>query len=370
MPVCCCCAIMPAMPFRATTARSGCGRPAGTPHRLRHRRARRHAASLAQRLDAPAICTRFSRLLIDPNRGLDDPTLIMRISDGAVVPGNRRLDAAERDRRVRLYYEPYHQRIDGLIEQCVAAGVPPVLLSVHSFTESWKGEPRPWHAAILWDRDYRFSVPLLEALRAEAGVARRRERALRRQARRRLHVAARHAARPRAYASSRCARISSLARRPARVGRAHRPPPCSRCSPAPIFARRCIACSTSARTPTPTARRPSRARRKGTRMTDIDPETATELEAAAFRRLVAAFARAHRRAEHRPDESRRLLPQLPVELVPGGGGASAASISARTRRARSSTACPTRSGSSAIRRKPRPRRRRLSPKPARLSHKP
>jgi predicted N-formylglutamate amidohydrolase len=126
---------------------------------------------LAQKLGAPAICTRFSRLLIDPNRGLDDPTLIMRISDGAVVPGNRRLDDAERDRRVRRYYEPYHLRIDGLIEQCVAAGVPPVLLSVHSFTESWKGTPRPWHAAILWDRDYRFSVPLLEALRAEAGIA-------------------------------------------------------------------------------------------------------------------------------------------------------------------------------------------------------
>jgi predicted N-formylglutamate amidohydrolase len=125
---------------------------------------------LAQMLDAPAICTRFSRLLIDPNRGLDDPTLIMRISDGAVVPGNRRLDADERQRRVSRYYEPYHLRIDGLIESCVAAGVPPALLSIHSFTDNWKGVARPWHGAILWDRDYRFSVPLLEALRSENGI--------------------------------------------------------------------------------------------------------------------------------------------------------------------------------------------------------
>jgi len=125
---------------------------------------------IAGRLSVPAIFTRFSRLLIDPNRGLDDPTLIMRISDGAVVPGNRNLDAAERDRRVRHYYTPYHQRIDSLIESCVAAGVPPVLLSIHSFTESWKGVPRPWHAAILWDRDYRFSVPLLEALREPGDI--------------------------------------------------------------------------------------------------------------------------------------------------------------------------------------------------------
>jgi predicted N-formylglutamate amidohydrolase len=125
---------------------------------------------LARALDAPAIGTRFSRLLIDPNRGLDDPTLIMRLSDGAVVGGNRRIDAEERDKRVRLYYEPYHLAIDSLIEKCTAAGVPPVLLSVHSFTELWKGVPRPWDAAILWDRDHRFAVPLLEALREDASV--------------------------------------------------------------------------------------------------------------------------------------------------------------------------------------------------------
>jgi predicted N-formylglutamate amidohydrolase len=124
----------------------------------------RHVARI---LGVPAICTRFSRLLIDPNRGLDDPTLIMRIADGAVIPGNRHLDAADRDRRVAHYYEPYHQQIDALIEQCSAAGVPPVLLSIHSFTDNWKGVPRPWHAAVLWDRDYRFSVPLLDALRAD-----------------------------------------------------------------------------------------------------------------------------------------------------------------------------------------------------------
>jgi len=125
---------------------------------------------VAQELDAPAIFTKFSRLLIDVNRGLDDPTLVMRISDGVIVPGNRHLDEAERAKRVRLYYEPYHLAIDKMIETCSAAGVPPVLLSIHSFTENWKGVPRPWHAAILWDRDHRFAVPMLEALRANPGI--------------------------------------------------------------------------------------------------------------------------------------------------------------------------------------------------------
>ena len=125
---------------------------------------------IAQALDVPAISTTFSRLLIDVNRGLDDPTLIMRISDGAIVPGNRHLDEAERAKRVRFYYEPYHLAIDKMIETCTSAGVPPVLLSIHSFTENWKGVARPWDAAILWDRDHRLAVPMLEALSAERGI--------------------------------------------------------------------------------------------------------------------------------------------------------------------------------------------------------
>ncbi len=128
------------------------------------------ARQISDRLGAPGIGARFSRLLIDVNRGLDDPTLIMRLSDGAVVPGNRHIDEAERDKRVREYYAPYHLALDNLIDLGIEAGKPPVLLSVHSFTQHWKGVPRPWDAAILWDRDYRYSVPLLEALRADKNI--------------------------------------------------------------------------------------------------------------------------------------------------------------------------------------------------------
>ena len=61
------------------------------------------ARRLAERLGAPAMLSTFSRLLIDPNRGGDDPTLVMRISDGDLVPGNARIDAAEIERRRRRY---------------------------------------------------------------------------------------------------------------------------------------------------------------------------------------------------------------------------------------------------------------------------
>jgi len=124
--------------------------------------------ALAAALDAPAVLTRYSRLLIDPNRGSDDPTQIMRLSDGAVIPGNRHLDEAERERRIRLYYEPYHRAIDAVIDGCIASGTAPALLSIHSFTESWKTVARPWHVGVLWDDgDARLAGPLLERFFAE-----------------------------------------------------------------------------------------------------------------------------------------------------------------------------------------------------------
>ena len=126
--------------------------------------------ALAAALQVPAVLTRYSRLLIDPNRGRDDPTLIMRLSDGAVVPGNRKLDAAEREVRLRLYYEPYHRAVDEVIDGFLEAGVAPVLLSIHSFTESWKLLPRPWHVGVLFGDDARLARPLLDAFYAEGDL--------------------------------------------------------------------------------------------------------------------------------------------------------------------------------------------------------
>lgn len=123
---------------------------------------------LAERFDAAAVMTTYSRLLIDPNRGEDDPTLVMRLSDGAVVPGNARVDDAERSLRLERFHKPYHAEIDRLIDLHLADGTIPALLSVHSYTPVWRGVPRPWHAGILWDSDPRFPLPLLDALRADA----------------------------------------------------------------------------------------------------------------------------------------------------------------------------------------------------------
>lgn len=128
------------------------------------------ARRLAERSGAPAFLTRFSRLVIDANRGEDDPTLVMRLSDGAVIPGNARVDAAERAHRVERFHKPYHDAIAAEIDAMQATGRPPAIVSLHSFTPAWKGVPRPWEVAILWDRDDRLNRPLIAALRAEGLV--------------------------------------------------------------------------------------------------------------------------------------------------------------------------------------------------------
>ena len=120
---------------------------------------------LAARFGAPALLTTFSRLLIDPNRGADDPTLVMRLSDGAIVPGNARIDDAEIEHRLRTYWRPYRNAVSATIDQMSRLGSTPVVVSIHSFTQAWKGVPRPWEIGILWDTDPRFAVPLTDALR-------------------------------------------------------------------------------------------------------------------------------------------------------------------------------------------------------------
>ena len=123
--------------------------------------------ALARRLGAPAVLSRFSRLLIDPNRGREDPTLIMRLSDRTVIPGNLGVDAVERQRRIAEFYAPYDAAIAGEIESAMSAGTIPAIVSIHSFTPVWRGRGRPWQVGVLWDADPRLAAPLIERLRTD-----------------------------------------------------------------------------------------------------------------------------------------------------------------------------------------------------------
>ena len=122
---------------------------------------------LAALTGAMAALAMFSRLLIDPNRGEDDPTLVMRISDGALIPGNARIGAREIAHRVEAFWRPYRDACAGPIETALARGAVPALIGLHSFTPHFQGRARPWQVGVLWDKDPRLALPLIEALRGE-----------------------------------------------------------------------------------------------------------------------------------------------------------------------------------------------------------
>lgn len=126
---------------------------------------------MAERLGARAVLSTFSRLVIDPNRGEHDPTLVMKLYDGSIIEGNRKVGAEETERRLNLYHRPYHAAIRAEIDDIEARGGAPVLVSIHSFTPQLRGRPkRPWHVGLLWDRDDRLKVPLLRRLADEPGL--------------------------------------------------------------------------------------------------------------------------------------------------------------------------------------------------------
>jgi predicted N-formylglutamate amidohydrolase len=123
--------------------------------------------ALAEALGAPAIHADFSRLVIDPNRAEDDPTLLMKIYDGSIIPANRHADAAEIERRLALFHRPYHAALSGLI----AARPDPVVVAIHSFTRAFVGRPpRPWHVGVLYSGDTRLAYPLIARLQAEGDL--------------------------------------------------------------------------------------------------------------------------------------------------------------------------------------------------------
>ncbi len=126
--------------------------------------------ALSERLDAPAVLAGYSRLVVDCNRQLTDATSIVSVSDGQRVPGNERLTEPERRVRAAACHEPYHKAIAARLHDYGQRAIVPALVAVHSFTPVLGAQSRPWHVGILWDRDGRIAVPLLEQLRAEPGV--------------------------------------------------------------------------------------------------------------------------------------------------------------------------------------------------------
>jgi predicted N-formylglutamate amidohydrolase len=128
------------------------------------------ASRLGAELGAFVILQPYSRLVIDCNRPLGVASSIVRESEGTVIPGNQQVSEADAERRAVAIFHPYHARIRRELERRDARGLPTILVAVHSFTPVFMGAARPWHVAVLYQRDRRLGRALLERLAADPAL--------------------------------------------------------------------------------------------------------------------------------------------------------------------------------------------------------
>jgi predicted N-formylglutamate amidohydrolase len=141
---------------------------------LSHAAAREHIAwdigalalaeSLSQALGATLLAANYSRLLIDLNRPLGAPDSIPPQSEIYQVPGNQNLDEATREHRRECLFKPFHDRLQGLIDQRVAQGRTVRLVGIHSFTPVYHGQPRALEAGVLFGEAKGYAQRLIDGL--------------------------------------------------------------------------------------------------------------------------------------------------------------------------------------------------------------
>ncbi len=121
---------------------------------------------LAENLGVTAVMAQYSRLVVDCNRQLMDPSAFLEFGDGILVPGNRNLSPEEKQHRADTLYWPYHSAVDEQVQRLRQLGHQPAFIAVHSFTPVMNGKSRPWQMGVLWDKDTRLRDIFLEGFRS------------------------------------------------------------------------------------------------------------------------------------------------------------------------------------------------------------
>ncbi len=123
---------------------------------------------LSERLDATAVLQVYSRLVI----GLQPRSVLAERDAGGQRtdpdPRHFGLSPEARAARVAAVFTPYHDRIRALLD--AREGRRTVLVAMHSFTPSFKGENRAMHVGMLYNKDARLAEILLDLLRREGDL--------------------------------------------------------------------------------------------------------------------------------------------------------------------------------------------------------
>ncbi|MEM7610970.1 MAG: N-formylglutamate amidohydrolase [Pseudomonadota bacterium] len=125
---------------------------------------------LSSLLNARAVLANYSRIVIDCNRRLDDPTLILSDADGQPVAANQALSDTAVSARIESIYAPFHALVETELAALSAAPLLPVYLAIHSFTPALAGMQRPWDVGLMWDVDDRLAIKMYSALNKEPSL--------------------------------------------------------------------------------------------------------------------------------------------------------------------------------------------------------
>ena len=122
--------------------------------------------ALAHRLDAVLVHAPVSRLIYDCNRAPDMAGAMPARSEIYDIPGNHLISGTDRAARTAAIYVPFHRRLHGVIADRIALGLAPVIVTVHSFTKTYHGQPRAVEFGVIHDADDHYARAVLAAAQA------------------------------------------------------------------------------------------------------------------------------------------------------------------------------------------------------------
>ncbi|KAA2315166.1 N-formylglutamate amidohydrolase [Pseudooceanicola sediminis] len=114
------------------------------------------ATAMSERLHAPLVAGRVSRLVYDCNRPPDVPSAMPVRSETIDVPGNAALTPAQRAARTDAIYRPFQAALSAVLERHGGA-----VVTVHSFTPLWHGTRRDTEIGLLHDSDARLATAMM-----------------------------------------------------------------------------------------------------------------------------------------------------------------------------------------------------------------
>jgi predicted N-formylglutamate amidohydrolase len=120
---------------------------------------------LSESLGVTGVLAQYSRLVVDCNRQLLDPSAFLVFGDGIFIPGNNNLSDAAKEQRSDAIYWPYHKAISDQVGRLRSIGPSPLFVSIHSFTPVLNGVSRSVEMGVLWDADEEVAKIVIEELR-------------------------------------------------------------------------------------------------------------------------------------------------------------------------------------------------------------